>query len=126
MSAVTCFANSAFSFGALRFLLGIGEGFNWPGASKAGSGMVSCRKSAAVAVAIFDSGSSIGGAVAANGYALDCDSSSDGDMHLCFPEILGFCWLRLWLAVYPRINVQFPIATRAPPAAQPKPHGCRS
>jgi ACS family hexuronate transporter-like MFS transporter len=30
----TGLANSVFSFAAFRFLLGIGEGFNWPGASK--------------------------------------------------------------------------------------------
>jgi len=35
VSCITSFAHSAFSLGALRFLLGIGEGFNWPGASKA-------------------------------------------------------------------------------------------
>ncbi len=35
VSIMTSFANSAFSFGVPRFLLGIGEGVNWPGASKA-------------------------------------------------------------------------------------------
>ena len=34
ISMLTGFANSLFSFGAFRFLLGIGEGCNWPGASK--------------------------------------------------------------------------------------------
>ena len=32
---LTSLANSAAIFGTLRFLLGIGEGVNWPGASKA-------------------------------------------------------------------------------------------
>ena len=33
-SILTGFANSVSSFSFCRFLLGIGEGFNWPGASK--------------------------------------------------------------------------------------------
>src|SRR5690242_17831916 len=64
VSALTSFANSAFSFGALRFLLGIGEGFNWPGASKAVAEWFPPQERS-IAVAIFDSGSSIDGAVAA-------------------------------------------------------------
>ncbi|MFZ0393894.1 MAG: MFS transporter [Terracidiphilus sp.] len=34
VNILTGFASSVFSFAAFRFLLGIGEGFNWPGASK--------------------------------------------------------------------------------------------
>src|SRR4051794_11184057 len=64
VSVATSFANSAFSFGVLRFLLGIGEGFNWPGASKAVAEFFPARERS-VAVAIFDSGSSVGGALAA-------------------------------------------------------------
>ena len=64
VSVLTSFVNSAFSLGVLRFLLGIGEGFNWPGASKAVAEFFPAQERS-VAVAIFDSGSSIGGAVAA-------------------------------------------------------------
>ena len=64
VSVLTSFANSAFSLGVLRFLLGIGEGFNWPGASKAVAEFFPAEERS-VAVAIFDSGSSAGGAVAA-------------------------------------------------------------
>src|SRR5689334_12470187 len=35
ISVLTSFANSVLSFGIFRFLLGVGEGCNWPGASKA-------------------------------------------------------------------------------------------
>jgi MFS family permease len=34
INMLTGFASTVFSFAAFRFLLGIGEGFNWPGASK--------------------------------------------------------------------------------------------
>src|SRR5205085_2254534 len=62
VSLATSFANTVSTLGALRFLLGIGEGFNWPGASKA---VAECfpPQERSLAVAIFDSGSSVGGAV---------------------------------------------------------------
>src|SRR5436305_1705823 len=52
VSMATTFASSVSSFSALRFLLGIGEGFNWPGASKA---VAECfpAKERGLAVAIF-------------------------------------------------------------------------
>ena len=61
---LTGFANSVSSFGAFRFLLGIGEGCNWPGASKTVAEWFPAKERG-VAVAIFDSGSSVGGAIAA-------------------------------------------------------------
>jgi ACS family hexuronate transporter-like MFS transporter len=60
----TGFATSVAGFAAFRFLLGIGEGFNWPGASKTVAEWFP-RQERSLAVAIFDSGSSIGGAIAA-------------------------------------------------------------
>jgi ACS family hexuronate transporter-like MFS transporter len=100
VSIATSFANSAFSFGVLRFLLGIGEGFNWPGASKAVAEFFPARERS-VAVAIFDSGSSVGGALAAltiPWIALQFGWRSA----FTFSGVLGFLWLALWLAVYPR------------------------
>ena len=100
VSIITSFANSAFSFGALRFLLGIGEGFNWPGASKAVAEHFPAQQRS-VAVAIFDSGSSVGGAVAA--IAIPWIALKIGwRFAFTFSGILGFVWLALWLAVYPR------------------------
>jgi len=100
VSIVTSFANSAFSFGALRFLLGIGEGFNWPGASKAVAEHFPAQQRS-VAVAIFDSGSSVGGAVAA--IAIPWIALKIGwRFAFTFSGVLGFLWLALWLAVYPR------------------------
>src|ERR1700690_967420 len=62
-SILTGFANSVASFSFYRFLLGIGEGFNWPGASKVVAEWFPARERG-LAVAIFDSGSSLGGMLA--------------------------------------------------------------
>jgi ACS family hexuronate transporter-like MFS transporter len=51
------------SFAAFRFLLGLGESANWPGATKAVAEWFPRRESG-WAVALFDSGSSIGAALA--------------------------------------------------------------
>jgi MFS transporter, ACS family, aldohexuronate transporter len=100
VSIATSFANSAFSFGVLRFLLGIGEGFNWPGASKAVAEFFPARERS-VAVAIFDSGSSVGGALAA--LSVPWIALQFGwRAAFTFSGVLGFLWLALWLAVYPR------------------------
>jgi MFS transporter, ACS family, hexuronate transporter len=101
---LTGFANSAFSFGVLRSLLGIGEGLNWPGASKAVAEFFPAEERS-LAVAIFDSGSSVGGAIAALSIpwiALRLGWRSA----FVFSGVLGFFWLLLWLAVYPRSAVE--------------------
>src|ERR1700688_2783483 len=63
INILTGFASSVFGFTAFRFLLGIGEGFNWPGASKTVAEWFPSEERS-LAVAIFDSGSSVGGALA--------------------------------------------------------------
>ena len=60
---LTSLATGFWSFCGFRFLLGAGEAANWPGATKAVSEWFPRRESG-WAVALFDSGSSIGGAVA--------------------------------------------------------------
>ena len=60
---LTSLATGLWSFSAFRFLLGAGESANWPGATKAVSEWFP-RKESGWAVALFDSGSSIGGALA--------------------------------------------------------------
>src|SRR5437763_7111969 len=98
VSLLTSFINSPFSLGVLRFFLGIGEGFNWPGASKAVAEFFPAEERS-IAVAIFDSGSSIGGAVAAltiPWIALQFGWRSA----FAFSGVLGLFWLALWLNVY--------------------------
>src|SRR5689334_7345073 len=63
VSIATSLARGFSSFAAFRFLLGAGESANWPGATKAVSEWFPKRERA-LATALFDSGSSIGGAVA--------------------------------------------------------------
>jgi ACS family hexuronate transporter-like MFS transporter len=60
---LTSLAGGFWSFCGCRFLLGAGEAANWPGATKAVSEWFPRRESG-WAVALFDSGSSIGGAIA--------------------------------------------------------------
>jgi ACS family hexuronate transporter-like MFS transporter len=60
---LTSLASGLRSFMGFRFLLGLGEGGNWPGATKAVSEWFPRRESG-WAVALFDSGSSIGAAIA--------------------------------------------------------------
>jgi ACS family hexuronate transporter-like MFS transporter len=100
VSCINSFANSPFAFGVFRFLLGIGEGFNWPGASKAVAEFFP-EQERGTAVAIFDSGSSVGGAVAA--IAIPWIALKLGwRAAFAFSGLLGFLWLALWLVVYPR------------------------
>src|SRR3954453_16176626 len=61
---LTSFAVGLRSFAFFRFLLGAGESANWPAATKAVSEWFPKRERG-WAVALFDSGSSIGGALAA-------------------------------------------------------------
>ena len=100
VSCATSFANSPFVFGALRFCLGIGEGLNWPGASKAVAEFFP-ETERGTAVAIFDSGSSVGGAIAA--IAIPWIALTMGwRAAFTFSGLLGILWLGLWLVVYPR------------------------
>src|SRR6202522_195409 len=64
VNILTIFASSVFGFASFRFLLGIGEGFNWAAATKTVAEWFPSQERS-LAVAIFDSGSSIGGALAA-------------------------------------------------------------
>lgn len=104
VSLLTSFVHSAFSLGMMRFLLGMGEGLNWPGASKAVAELFPPEERS-VAVAVFDSGSSVGGAIAAISIpwiALQFGWRSA----FAFSGILGFIWLGVWLAIYPRATVR--------------------
>ncbi len=98
INILTGFASSVFAFASFRFLLGIGEGFNWPGASKAVSEWFPSEERS-VAVAIFDSGSSVGGAVAALVIPLIAVAFGWQGAFV-FSGLLGFVWLAVWLRIY--------------------------
>ena len=98
INILTGFASSVFGFASFRFLLGIGEGFNWPGASKTVAEWFPSEERS-LAVAIFDSGSSVGGAVAALVIPLIAISFGWRSAFI-FSGLIGFVWLLLWLRVY--------------------------
>ena len=103
-------ASSVTGFAAFRFLLGAGEGLNWPGASKAVAEWFPAEERS-LAVAIFDSGSSVGGAVAALCVPLIA-LAIGWRWAFVFTGCIGFVWLIVWLRVYhpldkhPRVSTQ--------------------
>jgi ACS family hexuronate transporter-like MFS transporter len=95
----TSLAGGLRSFCAFRFALGLGESANWPGATKAVSEWFPRRESG-WAVALFDSGSSIGAAVAP--FIVLGLYHSFGSWRPAFliTGTLGFAWLLLFLSFY--------------------------
>jgi MFS transporter, ACS family, hexuronate transporter len=113
----TGFAGTVFGFASFRFLLGIGEGFNWPAASKTVAEWFPSQERS-VAVAIFDSGSSVGGALAA--FVIPWIAIEFGwRWSFVFSGLLGFVWLAVWLRVYhpldrhPRLSMEEAAIIRA-------------
>jgi ACS family hexuronate transporter-like MFS transporter len=110
MNILTGFASSVFGFAFFRFMLGIGEGFNWPGASKVVAEWFP-REERSLAVAIFDSGSSVGGAIAALAIPLIAIVAG-WRWAFAASGLLGFVWLAVWLRVYRPLH-QHPRVGRA-------------
>lgn len=98
---LTSLATGLRSFQFFRFLLGAGESANWPGATKAVSEWFPKRESG-WAVALFDSGSSIGGALAP--FIVLWTYHTFGSWRPAFivTGALGFLWLLLFRAFYHR------------------------
>jgi len=99
VSMATSLARGFYSFAAFRFLLGAGESGNWPGATKAVSEWFPKRERG-LATALFDSGSSVGGAVAA-WLILWIYSRWGWRPAFAIPGTLGFLWLLVWRRWYP-------------------------
>jgi ACS family hexuronate transporter-like MFS transporter len=98
VSLLTSLANGIASFAVFRFLLGAGESANWPGASKAVSEWFPKRERG-LAAALYDSGSSVGGAIAP---FLILPIYLRWGWHVAFviPGLLGFLWLIAWRRLY--------------------------
>ncbi len=96
---LTSLANGFWSFCTFRFLLGAGESANWPGATKAVAEWFPKRERG-WAVALFDSGSSVGGAVAP--FLVLGLYQAFGGWRLAFvcTSTLGFLWLIAWRRLY--------------------------
>jgi ACS family hexuronate transporter-like MFS transporter len=87
------------SFALFRFLLGAGESANWPGATKAVSEWFPRRESG-WAVALFDSGSSVGAAVAPFLVLWVYQLSGSWRPAFIVTGALGFLWLPLFRWLY--------------------------
>ena len=98
VSLLTSLANGISSFALFRFLLGAGESANWPGASKAVSEWFPKRERG-LAAAFYDSGSSVGGAVAPF-LILPVYFRWGWRVAFVIPGLLGFLWLIAWRRVY--------------------------
>jgi ACS family hexuronate transporter-like MFS transporter len=98
-AALTSLATGLKSFAFFRFLLGSGEAANWPGATKAVSEWFP-KSERGWAVALFDSGSAVGGAVAP--FLVLFIYSRFGSWRPAFllTSLLGFGWLLVWRAFY--------------------------
>jgi ACS family hexuronate transporter-like MFS transporter len=98
VSLMTSLAASISSFAVFRFLLGAGESANWPGASKAVSEWFP-KRDRALAAAFYDSGSSVGGAIAPF-LILPLYLRWGWRVAFAVPGLLGFLWLMVWRRMY--------------------------
>ncbi len=98
ISMLTSLATGFYSFATFRFLLGTGESANWPAATKAVSEWFPKRERA-LATALFDSGSSVGGAVAPF-IVLWIYFRWGWRPAFMVPGALGFLWLIAWRWLY--------------------------
>jgi ACS family hexuronate transporter-like MFS transporter len=98
VSMATSLATGFRSFASFRFLLGLGESANWPGAAKAVSEWFPKRERG-LAAALFDSGSSIGGAIAPF-IILPIYYRWGWRPAFVIPGLLGFVWLYVWRRSY--------------------------
>jgi len=99
MAMVTSLATGLKSFCAFRFLLGAGEAANWPGATKAVSAWFPAKERG-IAVALFDSGSAIGGAVAPALVVWLYHVFGTWRPAFLITGTLGFLWLLAWILTY--------------------------
>lgn len=98
VSVLTSLATGFYSFITFRFLLGAGESGNWPAATKAVSEWFP-KHERGLATAFFDSGSSIGGAIAPF-IVLWIYSRWGFRASFAVPGLLGFLWLIVWRWIY--------------------------
>lgn len=96
---LTSLASGLRSFCFFRFLLGAGEGGNWPGATKAVAEWFPRRESG-WAVALFDSGSSIGAAIAPLLVLGLLQTFGTWRPAFLITGSLGFLWLLLFRFLY--------------------------
>ena len=99
VAVLTSLATGLRSFAAFRFLLGAAESANWPGATKAVAEWFPRRESG-WAVALFDSGSSIGAAIAPALVLAIFHFSGGWRPAFVITGALGFVWVGLFYTMY--------------------------
>src|SRR2546423_2089627 len=99
VAMATSAASGLKSFAAFRFMLGAGEAANWPGATKAVSEWFP-KSERGMAVAIFDSGSAVGGAIAPVMVIGLYSWFGSWRPTLVITGLLGIAWLIVWRWVY--------------------------
>lgn len=99
VASLTSLAGGLWSFCAFRFLLGAGEAANWPGATKAVSEWFP-RRQRGLAVALFDSGSSVGAMLAPALLLFLMTRTGGWRPAFVIVGALGFLWLFLWRRTY--------------------------
>jgi MFS family permease len=97
-SMLHAFATGLFSLNCLRFLLGLGEAGNWPGAAKVIAEWFPVRQRA-LGMAIFNSGTSIGRVIAPP-LIIGMEVRFGWQATFLVAGGMGFVWLILWLATY--------------------------
>ena len=128
VAMATSMAQGMWTFRGFRFLLGAGESANWPGATKATSEWFPDRERG-WAVALFDSGSSIGGAIAPFLVLWLYHSFGSWRPAFLITGSLGFIWLLAWRYIYyppekhPRITKEELEYIRAGRRSDPVPEG---
>jgi ACS family hexuronate transporter-like MFS transporter len=104
------FATGFRSLSACRFLLGLGEAGNWPGAAKCVAEWFPVRERA-FGMAIFNSGATLG-AVVAPPVIVWLQLSYGWPRTFLFTGLLGFLWLAAWLVLF-RTPERHPWLTRS-------------
>lgn len=99
VAMATSLASGLASLSAFRFLLGAGESANWPGAAKTVSEWFPRRESG-WAVAIYDSGSAIGGALAPFIVYSVYQIFHDWRPAFLLTGLLGLAWIPLFRWLY--------------------------
>lgn len=91
-------ARGAGSLSVFRFLLGLGEAGNWPGAAKVATDWFPVRERA-FAMSIFNSGTALG-SVIATPIIIALQQAFGWQATFLITGSLGFVWLVLWLWIY--------------------------
>ena len=113
-AALHAFARGTLSLGIFRFLLGIGEAGNWPGAVKVVAEWFP-EKERALAAGVFNSGSSVG-AILAPPIVAYLILHFGWQSAFAFVGLAGLIWLAFWFTMY-----HTPKAAAGAPAEQVAP-----